>query len=403
MSEGTIDPLELSDEDFAKLSDTDIAAMFDESASEDAGSDAPDENQEDDDLNTEDDANDESTDADDATSDDSDEADADDDADPDADSDEEDDKPAVGDKPEDGEGGSEDDEASDEDKDKDKDKDDKDEPAINSAEDFVKEITAPFRANGKDMQIDSVEDIRKLMQMGANYNKKMAAIKPNLKFIKMLENNDLLNEESLSYLIDLQKKDPSAITKLLKDSGTNPLELDLEQEHGYETKDTYTVSDNEVNLDGILDDIRDTDSFEQTIDIVSNKWDAKSKQILVNNPEVIKTINDHVATGIYDKITQVMNRERVLGNLEGMSDIDAYKHVGDAIHEAGGFEDAQQLEQNPSGEKPAKPVDPKVKKRKKAASSTKLTVTKNKKAKSDFDPLSMSDEDFEKMGTDGLF
>jgi len=156
-------------------------------------------------------------------------------------------------------------------------------------------------------------------------------------------------------------------------------------------------------LDGILDDIRDTDSFEQTIDIVGNKWDAKSKQILVNNPEVIKTINDHVATGIYDKITQVMNRERVLGNLEGMSDIDAYKLTGDAMHEAGEFDDAQQVEQKPSSKKPTKTVDPKVKARKKAAGSTKPTVAKKKKSRSDFDPLSMSDEDFEKMGTQGLF
>ena len=379
MSEDTIVPLELSDEDFAKLSESDIAAMFDEPASDDAGSDLSDENQEDLDLEEEsqEEEEEESSDA--------------------------EDEEAAGDEPD------ADEVEGDENKDEENNADDKSESdsedeveADVSAEDFMKEITAPFRANGKDMQIDSVEDIKKLMQMGANYNKKMAAIKPNLKLIKMLENNDLLSEDSISYLIDLQKKDPTAIKKLLKDSGTNPLELDLEQEHGYETKDTYTVSDNEVNLDGILDEIRDTDSFEQTIDIVSNKWDAKSKQILVNNPDVIKTINDHVATGIYGKITQVMNRERMLGNLDGMSDIDAYKYVGDAIHEAGGFDDAQQMKQAPAEEVPTKPVDPAVKKRKKAASSTKPTVTK-KKTKADFDPLGMSDEDFEKMGTKGLF
>lgn len=391
-----IDPLDLSDEDFAALDDSAIATMFDEPASEEVGSDVPDDNQEDleDDVAESTETTDVDEDA--ATSDD--DADTDDDVDPAKEDDdlaeEEDneagDEAAVGDKPD-----------ADEEAASDEDKDDKVE-AGTSAEDFMREVTAPFRANGKDMQIESVEDVKKLMQMGANYNKKMAAIKPNLKFIKMLENNDLLNEESISYLIDLQKKDPAAIKKLLKDSDTNPLELDLEQEHGYETKDTYTVSDNEVNLDGILDDIRDTASFEQTIDIVSNKWDSKSKQILVNNPEVIKTINDHVAAGIYDKIAQVMNRERVLGNLDGMSDLDAYKHVGDAMHEAGEFDSAEQEQQIPTSQKLAKTVDPKVKARKKAASSTKPTVTKKKKAASDFDPLSMSDEDFEKMGIPGL-
>jgi hypothetical protein len=387
-----VDPLDLSDEDFAKLSQTDIDAMFNEEpASDDAGSDVSDENQEELENPEEEESEEEETSTEEDSQEESDES-----QDGDDDDSETSDEAAVGDEPD------ADEEA--ESKEEETETENKDEtPAVNSAEDFMKEIKAPFRANGKDMQIDSVEDVRKLMQMGANYNKKMAAIKPNLKFIKMLENNDLLNEESISYLIDLQKKDPAAITKLLKDSGTNPLELDLEKEHGYETKDTYTVSDNEVNLDGILDDIRDTDSFEQTINIVSNKWDAQSKQILVNNPDVIKTINDHVATGIYDKITQVMNRERVLGNLDGMSDIDAYKYVGDAIHTAGGFDDVSQMEQKPADEKPAKTVDPKVKDRKRAASSTKPTVTKKKKKLSDFDPLAMSDEDFEKMGTDGLF
>lgn len=394
----SVDPLDLSDEDFAKLSEQDISAMVGESASEDA--DSVDEDESNKDLDAVDE--DVDTDADEDTSDDDEDSSEDesqdgDDKTQDGDEDsDEGDEPAVGDKPD------ADEEATSENDSDTKDKE-KETPATNSAEDFMKEVTAPFRANGKDMQIESVEDVRKLMQMGANYNKKMAAIKPNLKFIKMLENNDLLNEESLSYLIDLQKKNPAAITKLLKDSGTNPLELDLEKEHGYETKDTYTVSDNEVNLDGILDDIRDTDSFKQTIDIVSNKWDAKSKQILVNNPDVIKTINDHVSAGIYDKITQVMNRERILGNLEGMSDIDGYKYVGDAMYEAGEFDVADQVDQTPSDDEPAKTVDPDVKKRKKAASSTKPTVTKRKSSKADFDPLGMSDEDFEKMGTEGLF
>jgi len=216
MSEGITDPLDLSDEDFAALSDEDVAAMFDEPASDDAGSDVSTDNEED--LDSED----VDPDLEEAPAEDADELPAEDDleTDPETDKpvegDDEEAEPDEGDKPKEGESDEVDDAATDE--------ENKDEtPAEASAEDFMKEITAPFRANGKDMQIDSVEDVRKLMQMGANYNKKMAAIKPNLKFIKMLENNDLLNEESISYLIDLQKKDPAAIKKLLKDSGTNPL------------------------------------------------------------------------------------------------------------------------------------------------------------------------------------
>lgn len=388
------DPLDLSDEDFANLSDEAVEAMFDEPAAADdaAGSDGDSPDGDDKNLAAEDDTNsdDGSDDVDDS------DANTDDDSankgDPANDSDAGD-EDAVGDEPNA-------DDVNDKDSKDDKPGSDDDDERNYQAE--IEALVAPFRANGKDMQIDNVEEARKLMQMGANYNKKMAAIKPSLRYIKMLENNNLLDEDNLSYLIDLAKKDPAAINKLLKDSGVNPLELDLEKEHGYETKKTYTVSDNEVDLDETLKEIRDTPSFEQTLDIVSNKWDAESKQILVSNPDVIKVINDHVAEGIYDKITQVMDRERMLGNLNGMSDLDAYKYVGDAIHKSGGFDTAGDENHTSDNDKPSKTVDPNVKQRKKAASSTKPTVTKKKK-KADFDPLSMSDEDFEKFNADGLF
>ena len=49
-------------------------------------------------------------------------------------------------------------------------------------------LLKPFKANGRDIQVGSVDDAIALMQMGANYNKKMAALKPNMKLLKMLEN-----------------------------------------------------------------------------------------------------------------------------------------------------------------------------------------------------------------------
>ena len=48
-----------------------------------------------------------------------------------------------------------------------------DEPNAVTPEDQLKALFSPFKANGREMQVSSVEDIRTLMQMGANYNKKM--------------------------------------------------------------------------------------------------------------------------------------------------------------------------------------------------------------------------------------
>ena len=51
------------------------------------------------------------------------------------------------------------------------------------------------------------------MQMGAGYGRKLQDMQPHLKTLRMLEKNNLLDEGKLSYLIDLDQKNPDAIKK----------------------------------------------------------------------------------------------------------------------------------------------------------------------------------------------
>lgn len=259
-------------------------------------------------------------------------------------------------------------------------------------------LLSPFKANGKDIQVDNVDDALTLMQMGANYNKKMASLKPNLKLLKMLENNELLDETKLNYLIDLSKKSPDAIQKLLKDSEYDPLEQDVDEEKEYQPKN-YAASEQQIDLDTVLGEIKHTPTYAKTINAISNDWDDKSKQVLIETPAIIATLNDHMGSGIYDQIVSVIEKEKMLGRLNGLSDIEAYKQVGDAIQAQGGF--GSGTEQSPQANVEAQPKvngtsNPKVKAQKRAASSTKSTAG-SKKAKKDFNPLSMSDEEFEKI------
>lgn len=258
-------------------------------------------------------------------------------------------------------------------------------------------LLAPFKANGKEIQVQSIDDAITLMQMGANYNKKMAGLKPNLKLIKMLDKNGLLDENKLSFLIDLDKKNPDAIKKYLKESGVDPLDLlDVDTPTEY-TPNTYTVNDKEIELDGILDEIKDTDSFGTTVDIISNKWDDSSKRVLVENPDVIKIINSHVESGVYQQITTVIESERMLGRLSGLSDIEAYKQVGQMLSQVGKLGTPSPATNTPvTKQQPSKnTVDPLLRDRKKAVSSTKSTPAP--KADMSFNPLSMSDEEFAKI------
>lgn len=258
------------------------------------------------------------------------------------------------------------------------------------------EITKPFKANGKEIKVDNIEEAITLMKMGANYNKKMVAIKDNLKYLKMLENHNLLDQDKLSYLIDLDKKDPNAINKLIKDSGIDPLEVDVDNEVDYTPK-SYSVSDSQIELDSVLEELRGSEGYSKTIDIIGNQWDAQSRDVFRNEPNLIKAINSHVEAGIYDQVITQVEKRRMFGELQGLSDLEAYKLVGDEMFVNS---EANQQPVKPVVKKPVVPkqtkVDPTVKSKKLAASPTKS----GKQVKSEADvvnPLSMSDEDFEKF------
>lgn len=261
-------------------------------------------------------------------------------------------------------------------------------------------LLAPFRANGKEMQVKSVDEAVQLMQMGAGFNKKMAGLKPAFKTLKLLEKNNLLDETKLSYLIDLDRKDPEAIRKLVKDSGIDPMEMDVDADSDYKPN-TYTVDDRELELDEVLESIADSPTYPETIKVVSNKWDTASKQIIANNPQLLTVLNDHMASGIYKTVSDAVERERSFGRLKGLSDIEAYKQMGDQLDADGKLK----------AEKPARATapktvapkrkanDPKLKSKKRAASSTKAKPTAKEP---DFNPLSMSDAEFEKQFNESL-
>ena len=257
-------------------------------------------------------------------------------------------------------------------------------------------LTQSFKANGKEIAVANVDEAISLMQMGANYNKKMAALKPNLKLLKLLENNKLLDEAKLSYLIDLDKKNPEAITKLLKDSGIDPLDVDLEKDSEYKPN-TYTVHDKELELDEVLANLQDTPTYGQTLDIVGNKWDGPSKQIVADNPQLLTLINDHVARGIYAVISKEVERERLFGRLNNVTDLEAYKIVGDNLEANGAFDHLNPVQKQVVKVAPLtkKAPDPKLVSKKRAASSTQKTAPS--KLPDDFNPLGMSDEEFGKL------
>ena len=156
------------------------------------------------------------------------------------------------------------------------------------------------------------------------------------------------------------------------------------------------MNDKELELDSVLAEIKETPTFNTTLDVLGNKWDVNSRKVVLENPSLIKVINDHVGSGIYSTIVSEVDRLRVLGKLEGLSDIEAYKAVGDILNSKGAFNASSRQVNAPNSNKVTNRENPQLKQQKKAAASVGKSV---KTVSNDFNPLSMSDEEFEKIAS----
>lgn len=279
----------------------------------------------------------------------------------------------------------------------------KDKPAVVETDykSFHDQVMAPFKANGKMIQLKSPEEAIALMQMGANYTRKMQEIQPHRKVLLMLENNGLLDEGKLSYLIDLDKKNPDAIKKLVKDAGLDPMDIDTSAEPAYR-EGNHRVSDEEAAFRGVLDDLSATDNGKQTLQVINSTWDQASKELLWKNPGVMNLINQQRELGIYDRILTEVERRKALGQVPiNQPLLQIYQQVGQEMVAGNAFADIVQPAQQPretvapvaSRVVPPKPV---VKNgdRATAAAPSKAAA---KPAKVIVNPLSMSDDDFLKQ------
>tara|TARA_R110000765_G_scaffold219994_1_gene323991 strand:- start:1328 stop:2479 length:1152 start_codon:yes stop_codon:yes gene_type:complete len=262
-------------------------------------------------------------------------------------------------------------------------------------ESAYKKVTEPFKANGIEMKVTDPKDIIQLMQMGANYQKKMATMKPNLKIVKMLENAGLLDESKLNNLIDISKKDPKAVAKLIEESGIDPLDIDTDNKTDYQPTD-YSVSDKEFNLDIVLESIKDSPTFSKTIDVLTKQWDEGSKATVSDNPEIISIINDHMSTGVYDKVNAAMQQQKALGKLDGFTDVESYKQIAEYMHKEGML--GEVVDDQPSSSEVSSETNAAAKadrtKRRKAVAPVKQTTSVKPPESGEF--LGLSDDEFMK-------
>ena len=180
-------------------------------------------------------------------------------------------------------------------------------------------IFKPFKANGKTIAPRNAEDVISLMQMGANYTKKMQLMAPMKRAVESL-NKAGINEEELNFLIDIHNGDKEAIKNLLKKNEIDPIDLDMEDTK-YIPKNNI-ASDEDVEFSETLMDVES--SLPKIQEILNKTWDSKSKQLVLKDPKLMVALHQEIEMGRFDEVQQRLEIEKTFGRYKGVSDIEAY-------------------------------------------------------------------------------
>lgn len=251
---------------------------------------------------------------------------------------------------------------------------------------IYEQVFKPFKANGKEITPKSVEDIISLMQMGANYTKKMQLMAPMKKVVQSLDNAKI-DEQELNFLIDVSKGDKEAIKQLLIKHKIDPLEIDLDGDNTYSPRNNI-ASDEDVEFNDTLMDIHD--SLPRIQEILNNTWDDNSKKAILKDPRLMRALHEEVQMGRFDEVQKRLEAEKTFGRYKGVSDVNAYIDLVSKMEQ-------ERMKTKTQSETPTRTESTKKIPDKSKAAPTKGKTSKSSSSLTAKDLLSMSDDEFNKL------
>ena len=272
------------------------------------------------------------------------------------------------------------------------------------AVDFYKKVSAPFKANGKEMQVRSAEDVVRLMQMGIDYSRNMQLMKPMKAMDAMLKTHGLNDPAKISYLIDVKNGKPEAIMKLLKDNNIDPLDLNTADDAPIYRQSNYQQDPKDQDFQEAIDNTMARPGGRELIADVNAMWDDKSKEALREEPAIFDNLLAQKDSGVYEQVKTELEYQRSLNFLTNVPFLQAYHQVSQAMEKAGVF--APKIQEGQAAPAPLATGS-----RRKAASKPKTvqpnppssasqprTVPSNGTSQNEPDYSSMTDAEFMKLG-----
>jgi hypothetical protein len=277
-------------------------------------------------------------------------------------------------------------------------------------------VTTPeeykFKAGGEEFKFtkdEIMEQFPAVFAKAIDYTQKTQAIKKYRQMIDAME-QEKLTPEDMNFAIDLLKGDKDAITALIKRTGVDTLELEVESDRGYAPKN-YGRSDVELDIQEITAEISRDPEYEVTHKVLTKDWDDESWEEMTKRPHLIKLLHTDVKSGTFQKINPIAKKIRMQEELKYgksmRSDLEYYKAaVGQFTQEQQRLAmQAQQKEEVENNQRKIAEVVQKterreatkvVAKKRKAAAPTKTSAGKRTSVNYLDEALNMSDEDYVK-------
>ncbi|MDC0644072.1 hypothetical protein OAP32_00680 [Crocinitomicaceae bacterium] len=194
-----------------------------------------------------------------------------------------------------------------------------------------------FNINGQEITVTDEADIKRLVERGLTSAVEAKQNLPAQQLAQMLANNKLDDPNKLNMLIDVANGDTAALRKLIKDNNIDPYDLasrdgDADETDEYKPKD-HTVKAETLALNKVLDSLQDSEHFSTTADVVMEQWDKSSRQEFMDNPNNFTILNNQVADGTYEAISNEMQKLDIMGKLPaGRTQFELYRQVGDMMY-----------------------------------------------------------------------
>ena len=263
-----------------------------------------------------------------------------------------------------------------------------DEESVDEYKAFYDKLANGLVIDGKQIKVNSPDELLSII----NNRTTSQQPKANGKARVLDELFGERSAEDIGLILDVLDKKPEAIKKLLDASGIS--EFDLPDDvSGYQPRSIDLNKD--YTLEDTLAELSADDFGNKAIGVVVNEWDSASQQAFANNPAELRALRQHMQDGLYDQIAAEVAKQKVLGNIRGMSDYQAYMAVGNWMGSNGLLQMPAHMQQE---KKPAATIQA-VAKQAKQANPAKVAVPKGKaKAADDVPDFSaMSNEELTKF------